>query len=226
MPQPKFRFVVATRASKDEFFRNTALGKSLSIFKNDEIDLYAENSDGLSTVYNRSIKKSVNDPAILIFIHDDIWLLDFFWSVRIISSLRQFDIVGIVGAQKRSPRQFSWAYKSDSYTIDRGNLSGLIGHGKGFPPNNMSYCGQVGIEVEILDGVFIACKSEMLQNKRLKFDERFDFHFYDMDFCRSAELKGLKMGTSPISVIHESAGVLDTPSWDKNRKAYFEKWGD
>ena len=226
MSKPKFRFVVATRVSQNKFHTHTALGKSLSIFKNDQIDLYSDNSEGLSKVYNRSIKKSKNDPAILIFIHDDVWLLDFFWGGRLITSLTKFDIVGLAGTQRRSPRQFSWAYKSDSYTLNKGNLSGLIGHGKGFPPDNLSYFGPVEKEVRILDGVFIACHSEVLHRRNLNFDEKFDFHFYDMDFCRSAELKGLKMGTASISVIHESSGVLDTPNWNKNRSIYFEKWSD
>ena len=54
----------------------------------------------------------------------------------------------------------------------------------------------------------------------------FDFHFYDLDFCRQAELKGLKMGTWSISVIHESRGNLGPQGWWKAYKKYFEKWGE
>ena len=47
----------------------------------------------------------------------------------------------------------------------------------------------------------------------LRFDEQFDFHFYDLDFCRQAELKGMTMGTWPISVVHESGGAYGKPAW-------------
>jgi len=42
--------------------------------------------------------------------------------------------------------------------------------------------------------------------KNLGFDERFGFHFYDLDLCRQAEQRGIRTGTWPISVVHESGG--------------------
>ena len=53
----------------------------------------------------------------------------------------------------------------------------------------------------------------------------FDFHFYDLDICRQFESKQLKMGTWPISVIHESGGAFGTPAWQDSYKKYLEKWG-
>jgi len=34
-----------------------------------------------------------------------------------------------------------------------------------------------------------------LDQEGAAFDPRFQFHFYDLDFCRQAEQRGLKMGT-------------------------------
>ncbi len=59
-----------------------------------ELDLYAENKEGLPEVYNRSIEKAENNPAILVFTHDDIYLSDFYWADRLLNGLKHFEIVG------------------------------------------------------------------------------------------------------------------------------------
>ena len=72
----------------------------------------------------------------------------------------------------------------------------------------------------------LAMRKRTLVEHDLWFDERFDFHFYDMDFCRQAEAKGLRMGTSPINVIHQSFGNYGNPSWLNSYAIYLNKWGD
>jgi GT2 family glycosyltransferase len=56
------------------------------------------------------------------------------------------------------------------------------------------------------------------------FDEQFDFHFYDMDFCRTARRAGLSLGTWPISVTHQSSGSFGNPSWSTAHSQYWKKW--
>jgi GT2 family glycosyltransferase len=72
----------------------------------------------------------------------------------------------------------------------------------------------------------LACRSKTLLDNGLHFDERFNFHLYDLDFCRQAEQKGLRMGTWPISVIHESGGSFGSPSWKDGYQEYLGKWPD
>jgi GT2 family glycosyltransferase len=79
--------------------------------------------------------------------------------------------------------------------------------------------------VKLLDGLLLAVRSETLRRHAIFFDERFEFHLYDMDFCRQAELKSLRMGTWTLSVIHESRGAYNTPSWHSACADYFSKWG-
>jgi hypothetical protein len=78
--------------------------------------------------------------------------------------------------------------------------------------------------VKLLDGVLLAAHSETLISKNLRFDERFDFHFYDLDFCRQAEAKHLRLGTWPLSLIHESAGQFGSPAWREAYAKYLDKW--
>ena len=153
-------------------------------------------------------------------------ICDFFWAGRILQGLNQFGILGVAGNKRRLPKQSSWAKTDDIYTWDNfDNLCGIVAHGKGFPPDNLSFYGPSAQEVKSLDGLMLISYSETLHNNSLYFDERFDFHFYDMDFCRQAELKGVKMGTWPISVVHGSEGQAEPDdSWKAGYKRYLDKW--
>jgi len=231
MNELKIRFVVATRERRGDFLTKTATGRSLALYSYPfvEVDIYPENTYGLPTCYNRSIEKSKNDPAVLVFCHDDLLFLDFYWPQHIDNALKTFDIFGIVGNKRRVPNQFSWAFtreEGDNFLFDaRENLSGILGHGQAFPPENLSVFGMPGQEVKLLDGLLLACRSNLLWEYGLRFDERFKFHFYDLDFCREAELRGLRMGTWGLSLVHESKGDFTSKSWAQARETYFKKWG-
>ena len=81
----KIKLIVASRSSKSDFFTKTATGRSLSLHTPPDVALrlFPNNTEGLPTLYNRVIKESINDPAVLVFSHDDLHLLDFFWTDRI-----------------------------------------------------------------------------------------------------------------------------------------------
>jgi GT2 family glycosyltransferase len=218
--------VCATRETTDDFAVRTALGRSLKLYTPlFELRLFPRNSKGLPFAYNTAIRESAADPAILVFIHDDVHLLDFYWPTRIFNGLAKFDIVGLAGNRRRADRQPAWRYLDDQFTLDdRKNLSGVVAHGKNWPADNIGAYGEPGHEVKLLDGVMLAARSETLIAKNLCFDESFDFHFYDLDFCRAAEQRGLRMGTWGISVMHESNGSFGTPAWREGYTRYLSKW--
>lgn len=225
--QERIRFVVATRENRESFATKTATGRSLSLYRFDfvQLRLFEENKRGLSQVYNLAIEEARHDPAILVFVHDDVHLLDYFWADRVIRSLDRFQLIGLAGNKRRVPRQPSWAFVDDKLTWDAPeNLSGVVGHGKTFPPSNLSIFGTPGQEVKLLDGLMLAGRSKMFIDKELRFDETFDFHFYDLDLCRQAENKGVSMGTFALPVIHESGGNFGSEGWRKGYERYLEKW--
>ncbi|MGH8688660.1 MAG: glycosyltransferase [Burkholderiales bacterium] len=229
----KIRIVCATRETREDFSRKAALGRTLAAYGGFyppafvELKLFERNSRGLPAVYNEVIAQSADDPAVLMFVHDDIFLCDFFWGHHVLASMLAFDIAGIAGNRRRVPRQPSWAFANDKLAWDAAeNLSGVVGNGNGFPPQHFSSFGPLQQQVKLLDGVLLACRSSTLLEHGLRFDERFDFHFYDLDFCRQAEAKNLRMGTWPISVVHESGGAFGTPAWRAAYAKYLEKWGD
>lgn len=224
------RLVCGTRSSSEQFWTETALGRTLKPYANQpdiQLQLFASNSRGLSTIYNEAIEQAKHDPAILVFIHDDIWLSDFFWNLRVRRSLTQFDVVGLAGNLRRLPKQPSWIFATPDLRWDeRRYLSGTVGHGKGFPCHDVSNFGPVAQECKLLDGLLLIADSETLVSRDVRFDEQFKFHFYDMDFCRQAELKGLRMGTWPLSVVHESGGAFGSPGWREGYERYLGKYGE
>lgn len=221
------RFVVATRTSFANFFTDTALGRSLALYYplgGVQVRVFESNTAGLPSVYNQAIEEAREQPALLVFCHDDLHLCDFFWGDHLREGLRKYDIVGVAGNRRRVPRQPAWLYVDEEFTWDTENLSGVVAHGNGFPCSNLSVFGPSGVPVKLLDGLLLACDSQLMIDKNLRFDERFTFHFYDLDFCRQAELLGLSMGTWPISVVHESGGGFGGPSWSAGYAAYLDKW--
>lgn len=226
--QLPIRVVCATRLSESDFLTKTATGRSIASFANPspvELRLFFSNQIGLSTVYNQAIEEAKQRPAILVFTHDDLIICDFLWTERIRHGLKYFGIVGLAGNKRRLPNQAAWCFLSPQLNFDDpAHLSGCVGHGKKFPPENISQFGPTHQECKLLDGLMLAMDSQMLEITGLRFDEQFKFHFYDMDFCRQAEMFKIKMGTIPLSVIHESEGHFISDEWNLAYRTYLTKW--
>jgi hypothetical protein len=224
------RVVCATRFRQNQFLNQTATGQSIKNFINiskAEVRLYANNSTALGILYNQAIEETKKSPAILVFMHDDIWLGDFFWTERIRDGLKNWDIVGLAGNKRRVSGQPSWAFINDKFEWDASeNLSGAVGYGSKYPPEGINTFGPINQQCKLMDGLFFAVKSETLLRTGLRFDEGLKFHFYDLDFCRQAEVLNLKMGTIGLSVTHESNGNFNTDSWRSAYKDYLQKWKD
>jgi hypothetical protein len=227
---PRIRLVCATRYGQEDFFQRSPLGRALAHSYKDlsflEMRLFFRNTSGLPLVYNAAVKEAASRPAILVFTHDDVHLVDHYWPERVAAGLRQFRLLSVAGNRRRLPNQPSWAFLDEKLTWDASeNLSGAVAHGHGFPSRVQRY-GMCPQECKLLDGVFLACESSTFVSSGLYFDERFDFHFYDLDICRQAELKRVSMGTYPIALIHESVGSFDSPAWKTGYAKYLEKWGN
>ncbi len=220
--------VSATRLSQQAFLERAALGRSLVGAYNAfpiRLKLFPENTRSLSECYNNAIDHTGGDD-ILVFVHDDVFITDFFWMDHLTIALDQFDLVGVVGNIRRQPRQPNWCFVDENQTWDDfAYLSGMIGQGHGFPCRIGVY-GAAFQPCRLLDGVFLAARRKTFIDHGIRFDERFMFDFYDVDICRQFEARGLRMGTTPISLIHESEGDFTSPQWRQAYQAYLEKWSD
>ena len=221
--------VVATRVDKNSFFSKTATGRTLVPYLKDglKLCLFENNRLGLPRVYNRALEDTTDTDTdtIFVFLHDDIYLTDFFWPNRVVTALGHFDLVGLAGNKRRVARQPSWAFINDSFVWDEiSNLSGVVGHGNVPADANISYFGVVRQRVALLDGLFLAAHKRFFVDNNIRFDEQFNFHFYDLDICRQAEERGLRCGTWDISVVHQSGGSFGSRDWIGEKDKYFDKW--
>jgi GT2 family glycosyltransferase len=219
--------VSATRLAPREFATRSALGRSLQRLAFDTrlgAALAFENRAGLPTVFNARIG-AAEAPEILVFMHDDVWIDDHYFADRIVDGLRSFDVIGVAGNRRRVVRQPAWCFIDDRWTPDDpAHLSGAVAHGP-LAGGTVSYYGPAPAECELLDGVLLAARKSVLQAGNVAFDPRFDFHFYDLDFCRAARQAGLRLGTWPIAITHQSGGQVGSTSWRRNYATYLAKWG-
>lgn len=219
-------FISATRLTEAAFRSESLLGRSLARIEGFTPFVTAgayENRKPLADVYNRAIDLAAPDDH-LVFVHDDVWIDDWHVALRIADALAAYDVVGVAGIKDRAPRQAQWMFDRDRPGAQL-PLRGAVAHGEpeGSAP---TLYGPFSSEVKLLDGVFLATRAGTLKQHGVRFDPRFAFHFYDMDFCRSCERAGLRMGTWPIAITHKSKGYYLSPSWLETYNAYIAKWGD
>jgi GT2 family glycosyltransferase len=220
--------VSATRMTEGDFWQKAPLGLSMLRIASWDRRLVTrvafENTTGLSSLFNSCIQADDSED-ILVFMHDDIWIDDYFFADRILEGLDAFDVIGIAGNRRRVARQPAWAFPDETFKWDATeHLSGRLAHGD-YPFGELSIFGAAPAECELLDGLLLAARKSTLRSREVQFDPRFDFHFYDMDFCRTARAKGLRLGTWPISVTHQSAGAFNSPAWREKLDLYRGKWG-
>ncbi len=218
--------VSATRRSEVEFWENSALGISLrgmGAGARVVANIAFNNQLGLSELYNRSIQ-SANPDRILVFMHDDVWIDDLFFAERLNHGLANFDVIGVAGNSRRVPFQAGWGFMDEELTpSESSDLRGSIAHGKE-PFGEIAAFGESPAECELLDGVILAARKSRLLEAQVAFDPIFKFHFYDIDFCRAAREKKLRVGTWPIHLTHQSEGAFKSAGWREMYARYLEKW--
>lgn len=208
------------------------------------ITVRSTGAEGLSSFYNRIIEAT--EPSTnLLFVHDDVFIHDIFLQERLAEAFRRFDIVGLAGSFQSSPEQPSWGLEFDLDTLNAVGwqkdvqLSGAVSHlppalvegALDAPPDPLlSIYGPMPAPCTLLDGLFLAVRTAAvgrgMAEKRpdVRFDERFDFHLYDLDFCRSAIEAKLQLGTWPILVTHASGGAFGSEAFKTAARAYLAKW--
>jgi len=221
------QIISATRYSKQDFWNKSALGLSLHRHIKQDSGITAKvafnNTLGLSTVFNQVIEQA-DDRAILVFVHDDVWIDEANFVDTLIAGLTHFDVIGVAGNKRRLPNQPAWLFTDTALTWDDDEyLSGTVWHGPHAFGEDKFY-GEVPAACELLDGVFLAVRKSALNAAHVRFDPQFDFHLYDIDFCRSARAAGLSLGTWAIKLTHQSKGAFGSPHWAQKCQLYFNKW--
>ena len=230
----KVRIVTATAKNQVEFFHMSLLGQSLGLLQGQaglEVTVFFDNAGsrrkGLGEIYNTMLTRE-HAGETLLFVHDDVYIHDWHLAHRLHDALERHDVVGLAGNAAPDFDEPSWALAWNRDKHPRGCqpgrfLSGAVGHlvqGR----THVSNFGAAPRECLLLDGLFLAVNTEKALQARVRFDEQFAFHFYDLDFCRQCHVRGLKLGTWPIAVTHASRGAFGSPEWVAARGAYLLKW--
>jgi protein O-GlcNAc transferase len=154
MTAQEVEIVSASSLGGERFMAEAPLGASIHRFRRDrriKWRIFAENSAGLSTIFNQAI--DADGPDLLLFVHDDVWIDDLFFVDRLIDALDAFDIVGIAGNKRRQPGQVKFFNAPDGgEKSDFPYLSGTLAH---FRLNGQIVAlGPTPAPCELLDGVF------------------------------------------------------------------------
>jgi hypothetical protein len=235
-PAARVVVVCATRATRAGFEEQALLARCLPRLRRCApvaLRLQLGNTAPLAEVYNAAIDQAAPED-VLVFVHDDVHVDDWLAAQRLSEALGHFDIVGVAGNRRRQPGQLAW-YLQPPYRDEQGrlrhdawdhpHLSGAVAHGTAPGASAVSSYGPAPQAVRLLDGLFLAARAATLQRSGVRFDPALGFHFYDLDFCRTAEAAGLKLGTWPLALTHASTGAsIRSPAWAQARTAYLRKW--
>jgi hypothetical protein len=209
-------FVSATRAAKED----TPLWVSLQALGIHDYFFFEHNQRGLPACYNEVLDHLAGSDRILVLSHADVTLADVFVRQKVNQALTVFDIVGLVGSSYFDVHKPTTHYAWEVWPIE--HLSGAVEHGLGPGLTRWAVFGAVPRQCLILDGVFLAIDLRSIGSVR--FDPRFSFHLYDLDFCLTAHFAGLKMGTTNVYVQHLSAGQFLADDYARTMQEFRAKW--
>ena len=125
------RLVCATRQpTAADFHNKTALGRSLASWYPNlpsvALQLFPANQEGLPFVYNKAIDRITTPDEILVFLHDDLHLVDLFWANKLRQAVEHFNIIGLAGNRRRAKRQPSWVFVDERLTWDKSENSAAV----------------------------------------------------------------------------------------------------
>lgn len=227
--------VSATRSETFEEFLQRPLARCLNTLCDKRYDksqfdfeIVKNNKDGLPKVYNRFLNEE-NKNKILLFVHDDIEIHD----LNVVEKLNEspWDITGLAGGGT-----FEFKDKNLWHICSkRESQSGSVSHPLCWQENGelkVDYAKQIATPFGpwpkrclVLDGLFLAVNVEKALQVGWTFDERHEFHHYDISSCLIANEKKLTMGTYPIFIFHHGLGnSFLTPEWENSNEIFKKSW--
>ena len=182
-----------------------------------EVIQYINKGESLTKFYNKGLEESKND--IVVFCHDDIIFNTKNWGKKLLNHFNNtdFGILGVAGTTSM-PSTGKWWEEPQK-------MMGQVRHSHEGKSWDSVYCPSFGdtiLQSVLVDGLFFAVNKPQIKNN---FSKEFKgFHFYEIDFCISNHLDGVKIGvTSNIKITHKSVGMTND-EWEKNRKQFVEKY--
>ena len=210
--------VISTRKINDEYLKHVE-----KMFSHPKTQIIIHENDGvdsLTRVYNEGLDAAEND--IVVFMHDDLILETKSMNdkiVKLFDKNPEHGIIGIAGTTDLISGQW-WELRK--------SMVGKVYHEKDGKKWQSKYsndsCPEIVKDVVCVDGLFFAVHKKRIKER---FDEDFKgFHFYDITFCISNYIKGVKIGvTTKFDIVHKSIGETNK-KWEQNKVFFEEKHKD
>lgn len=211
-------FIVAI--NNDKIFESY-LKSSISKFVSEKVSCIGiHNSPELNsmfTKYNFGIQQAnPQDDDILIFVHEDVKIIDENLIPKlemIFSKKPKVGLVGIVGTKELC----SEGWWSNDYKHHVGHWIQEYDNG-----TQKHMVRKIGFDENMLvvDGCFFAVRGKVA--KEVKFLEELypkSFHFYDYSYCVSVLEAGWKVAVADIKILHKSEGPLSA-NWNDARRIF------
>jgi len=205
----------STRKDNPEYIKH--LQKMFSHPKVQIIQKINNGEKSLTKVYNEILEESKFNYVVLL--HDDLILETKNLVPKIIKMFdknSEYGVIGIAGTTDLIDGRW-WTLKE--------SMNGIVTHaseGKIWTNKYSEHQGESIKEMVVLDGLFLMINKDKIKHN---FDEEFDgFHLYDVSFCFSNYIDGVKIGlTTQFKVTHKSVGMVNE-KWEQNKLKFEEKF--
>lgn len=158
-----------------------------------------DDAKSLAEGYTRALQFARH--SIVVFTHDDVEILADALGHRLQRHLDRCDIVGIAGAERASGP--SWVHAGHPWLHGCVVLPGS----HGYEVNVYSERGPLVDGLQVLDGVFLAMRSETARTVGWDAQAFTHFHAYDVDFTLRASKSGYRVAAATdLGVLHHSQG--------------------
>lgn len=220
---PKFGFVIC---SHNEKRANNTKRWIAKFFPADTQVHIVHDTESIFRAYNKGIELT-RECVYVCFCHEDIEIE--YMDIKTLESMFKLDCTGFIGVAgaKKLPDNGMWWTGYDGTNNHHPNLSGQAGHVKREPTHGYALAkwyntyGTFG-QVEVLDGVILFCKRELLNV--IQWDEKYftGWDFYDITITWKVNQLGYKNFTYPnIKLYHEGLGNL-RDTYEVNRLKFLE----
>ncbi|MSQ72450.1 MAG: hypothetical protein EXR27_14335 [Betaproteobacteria bacterium] len=206
--------VILCSASEPRFSKTAAMYRQLLADLPHEI-IGVHDARSLAEGYNRGLAQAANE--LIVFAHDDVEIVAPDFAARLLSGLRQHDVLGVAGT--RQIKGGAWHFAGHPHLCGQIAMPAAAGLVVTIYGVTSSSCGGL----LALDGVLLATRRDTAM--RIGFDaQTFDgWHLYDLDFTLRAARSGLDCAAgNDVLAVHASQGSYDQ-EWIRYSERFIEK---
>ena len=166
--------------------------------------------DSMTKKYNAGLKriKNLKDNDIVVFLHEDIIILDNLFEGKLLLTFSSYPDVGVVGVYG-SQAYIGGGWFSYDHKYSVGAIKSMRKDGTYYEMRHALPPRSINRNMVVVDGLMMAIRGKCL--KQVQFDESINgFHQYDNSYCLEALLKTeYKVAVTDLNIFHASEGSPD-----------------